>query len=177
MYIEILSYIQNKQKRLQSLEDIFFINAKAPVGTAEARQNLFSKYAAPYIENWPDDIFFACHLDSQKTMGYLTGCRNSRKAEEILGPKLGSYSLFSDYFLKYPAHLHMNTHPDFHGQGAGSFLIQEYIIELKKNKIRGLHIVTSPNEKNVQFYLKHKFKAIDTRTYNGRELLFMGLLF
>jgi GNAT superfamily N-acetyltransferase len=175
MYLQILSYIQDKERRLADLKEIFFLNAKNPPQVASEREQFFKKYAQLYTENWPDDTFFACDLDTEKTMGYLIGCRNSDEGQAKLAALLPSYTLFADMFKKFPAHLHMNVHPDFHGKGAGSFLVQEYIIELKKFRVKGAHIITAPDERNVQFYLKHKFKYALERDFNGKKLLFMGL--
>ncbi|MCB0349709.1 MAG: GNAT family N-acetyltransferase [Bdellovibrionales bacterium] len=174
MYLEILSYTQNKAQRLQDLENIFFSNAQASIENEPERKSLFNKYAKPYIEHWPDDVFFACDLNTNKTMGYLIGCRDSLKAEPILSPLLGSYDLFADQFEKFPAHLHMNTHPEFHSQGVGTFLVQEYIIELKKSGCKGVHIVTAPGLRNVAFYTKNKFTHTINRDYKTHKLLFMG---
>ena len=174
MYLEILSYIENKVLRINNLREIFFLTVKIPLPDETARQALFQKYAAPYIEYWPDDVFFACDLNSKKTMGYLVGCRYSQPASEIFSSLLGSYNLFSDLFKKFPAHLHMNVHPDYQGQGVGSFLIKEYVLDLKKIGVKGVHIITSPEEKNVHFYRRHKFSFLDERVFNGRRLLFMG---
>lgn len=168
MFIEILSYISNKESRLKDLREIFDLNAKSPT------PELFDKYARPYIENWPDDVFFACDLASKQTMGYLLGCRDSRKGAEILSPLLKSYSVFEDLFPRYPAHFHINVHPRFHGRGAGTFLVQDYLVELKKSGVKGVHIVTSPDERNVDFYLKQKFIYQLARPFNDRNLLFMG---
>lgn len=177
MYIEILSYSQNKSSRLDDLRRIFFATAQVPLKTEEEREKLFWRYAGIYTQNWPDDTFFACHLDTNETMGYLLGCRDSRKAADLLTPLTNSYALFSDLFDRYPAHLHMDVDPAFQGRGIGSFLLQEYIIELKKFNVRGLHIVTAPELRNANFYLKHKMKHQVVREYNGRPLMFMGLSF
>lgn len=174
MYIETLSYIQNKQERLTELENIFFLTAKAEIETSEKKQSLFEKYAKPYIQNWPDDVHFACEISSKKTIGYLIGCRDSLRAEPIFKPLLKSYDVFLDQFKKYPAHLHMNIHPDYQGTGVGTFLIQEYLLELKKAKIKGVHIITSPHEGNSDFYKKNKFIFKLEREFNSHKLLFMG---
>jgi GNAT superfamily N-acetyltransferase len=177
MHLEILSYIPNKNKRLDDLRDIFFKTTKAELNSEEERQNLFDKYAAPYIENWPDYVFFACDEASGRTMGYLTGCEDSKKAIEVLSTKQKSYTLFSDLYLRFPAHLHVDIHPDFQGKGVGTFLLQEFVIEMKKKGLRGLHILTAPGDSSVQFYLRNKFKFQVVRSFNGREILFMGLNF
>jgi GNAT superfamily N-acetyltransferase len=174
MYIEILSYIQNKSARIEALKNILFLNAQSSVRTKAERRILFDKYAAPYIETWPDDVFFSCDLKTKETLGYLIGCKNSLEAEALFSPLIGSYSLFSDQFKKFPAHLHMNTHPNFHGRGVGTFLVQEYIIDLKRAKSKGVHIVTSPEQRNVHFYAKNIFTNVLAREYNNKKLLFMG---
>ena len=93
MYLEILSYIQDKEKRLRDHEEIFFKTAKIPLNTENERQNLFAKYGAPYIKNWPDYVFFACDEKTGRTMGYLTGCPNTLEAESILVPVQKTYPI------------------------------------------------------------------------------------
>lgn len=174
MYLEILSYITNKQERLSDLSEIFFLNAQVPLNDEKEKSSFFQKYAEPYIRLWPDDVFFARDIATNKTLGYLIGCRDSQEASPVFEPLLKSYSLFSDLFKKFPAHLHMNIHPDHHGRGAGSFLVQEYILELRKFGVKGVHLITSPEQKNVDFYLKNKFTYQVERNFNGRPLLFMA---
>jgi GNAT superfamily N-acetyltransferase len=175
MYLEILSYIQNKEPRIKDLQDIFFLTAKVPLKNEEDRKNLFQRYAEPYIQHWPDYVFFACDEQSGRTMGYLIGCADDKQAHEVLSPLQKSYELFADLHKKYPAHLHINIHPDFQGHGVGTFLIQEFIIELKKLGCRGVHILTAPEERNVGFYFKNKFKFRTQRELNNKSVLFMGL--
>jgi GNAT superfamily N-acetyltransferase len=175
MYLEILSYIQNKKTRLKDLEEIFFLTSKVPLKTEEDKKFLFQRYAEPYIENWPDYVFFACDEKTGRTMGYLLGCTEAKHAEAIISPLQKSYELFGDLHKKYPAHLHINIHPDFQGHGVGTFLVQEFIVELKKLGSRGVHILTAPDERNVNFYFKNKFKFRIEREINGKSILFMGL--
>jgi len=177
MHLEILSYIPNKKARLEDLRDIFFKTTKAQLNSEEERQNLFDKYAAPYIKNWPDYVFFACDESSGRTMGYLTGCDDSKNAIDILSAVQKSYSLFADLYSRFPAHLHVDVHPDFQGKGVGTFLLQEFIIEMKKSGAAGLHILTAPGDSSVDFYLRNKFKFQVVRSFNDREILFMGLSF
>ena len=174
MFIDILSYSHTKEQRIKDLYEIFFKTTTADISTDEKCESLIAKYVTPYIKNWPDDVFFVCDLASQKTIGYLTGCRNSTAAAILFASQLKSYEVFADLFVRFPAHLHINIHPDWHGKGVGSFLIQEYIIELKKYKIKGVHIVTSPDSKNVDFYSKHMFTLKVQRVFNSKNLLFMG---
>jgi ribosomal protein S18 acetylase RimI-like enzyme len=61
----------------------------------------------------------------------------------------------------YPAHLHVNTRADRRGQGIGSALMETYLNQLRKEKIRGVHLeTTSENKIAVHWYSKLGFKLI-----------------
>jgi ribosomal protein S18 acetylase RimI-like enzyme len=110
---------------------------------------------------------------TKKILGYLSGCKNSKKALEKL--EVPGFNLFEDMFVLYPAHLHINFHPDCRGRGLGSKLIEHYCEILRSEKIKGLHLVTSPEAKNVNFYLKLNFLDQKARVFGKSQLLFMGL--
>jgi len=46
---------------------------------------------------------------------------------------------------------------------------------LRDKKIPGVHIVTSPGDRSVEFYKKNKFDFCVERHFNGKPILFMGL--
>jgi GNAT superfamily N-acetyltransferase len=110
-------------------------------------------------------------------MGYLTGCISTVESENLLvnaGQKV--VAEFSDLYKKYPAHLHVDVHPDFQGHGVGSFLLQEFMVELRNLNVKGVHILTAAADQSVAFYLKNNFHYQVVRSFNGREILFMGRL-
>ncbi len=85
-------------------------------------------------------------------------------------------ALFEDFFHDYPAHLHINTHPDFRGLGCGQKLIEKFVADLQLQKIVGLHIVTLLGDANIQFYKKNGFREIGQRTCGeNATLLLMGM--
>ncbi len=179
MYLEILENTELRTRRLEDMKEIFFLSASAAIQSApsDQQETFWSKWTSFYIENCRDELFFACDLTSKRTMGYLTGCHDSANSQDAIKSNIKSFVLFADYFTKYPAHFHINTHPDFRDHGVGTFLLQEYLIELKKMKIHGVHIVTAPGARNVNFYLKNKFEIVAERFYADKPLLLMGLLF
>ncbi|MCY3413406.1 MAG: GNAT family N-acetyltransferase [Candidatus Heimdallarchaeota archaeon] len=64
----------------------------------------------------------------------------------------------------YPAHLHINLHPDIQGRGIGGKLLQMFETKLKEKGITGLHLGTSNyNHHALTFYEKHGF-SIYSRT-------------
>ena len=63
--------------------------------------------------------------------------------------------------MKYPAHLHINVHPDAQRQGLGHLLMDRLITHLTELGVPGLHlIVASDNRKGIGFYERYGFKAL-----------------
>jgi len=82
-----------------------------------------------------------------------------------------------DYKIKieYPAHLHIDVHPDYQGKGLGHKLTDTLIAHLKDKKCKGLHLsVGSTNLKGISFYKKYGFTQltdnIDDGIYFGLKL-------
>ncbi|OQW53642.1 MAG: hypothetical protein A4S09_06985 [Proteobacteria bacterium SG_bin7] len=102
------------------------------------------------------------------------GCSDSRSAEKNISQSIPYFGLFSDYFDHYPAHLHMNCDPEFQGMGIGSKLIEHYCSLKSGEGLPGVHIVTFPTSRNVNFYRKNGFLFSKKRFWANDELLFMG---
>ena len=61
----------------------------------------------------------------------------------------------NDVVAKYPAHLHINVLPEYHGRGIGSQLIKRFEEHLIRLGVRGVHLETSNyNHKALPFYKK-----------------------
>ncbi len=61
----------------------------------------------------------------------------------------------------YPAHLHINTRSDMRGQGIGAALMEKYLNQLRAEKISGVHLeTTSENKIAYPWYEKLGFKLI-----------------
>lgn len=174
MYIDFLNTSRQPQTRAQDLRKIFFESTSKQFSSEAEREKFFNSWASPYLLHWPDYVMFACDQQSHKTLGYLTGCPNSLEAHSLLADKIKTYNVFSDLFKLYPAHLHINCAAESRSQGAGGFLIEEFAIEMRRQKAAGLHIVTSPEQRNVHFYHRHGFTFTKIRKYENYELMFMG---
>ncbi len=174
MLLETLATASNRAGRLTEMKDIFFLSAAEPNRSSdeETRERFWRRWTSYYIDHSPSEVFFA--IENKRAVGYLTGCRDSRAAGSALAASIKSYALFEDLFDLYPAHLHMNVHPSARGKGVGAALIEHYIDQLQVSRTRGVHIVTAPGERNVDFYLRHEFQAIEERAFNDQPLLFMG---
>lgn len=154
-------------EEMPAFREIFFLtSSRQRFSSAEEKERFFEKWTRYYLESEPDLIFLAKD-ENEKVLGYLTGCVRSGKMNDV-------DELFADQFSRFPAHLHINCHPDAQGKGCGSRLMAEFIRVLHERKIAGVHIVTSPIAENRRFYLKNGFNFELIRAWKERPLLFMG---
>ena len=156
---------------LKKVEEIFFLSSSLKsFSSIERRQAFYKRWCGDYQNLYPYEFFIV--MEGDIVLGYLSGCSDSTKAlSDISVP---GFNIFQDLFAEFPAHLHINFHPDARGKGLGSILINHYLNYLKINKVMGAHLVTSPDAQNVKFYLRLGFNKTETRDFNGAPLYFMG---
>jgi ribosomal protein S18 acetylase RimI-like enzyme len=67
----------------------------------------------------------------------------------------------------YPAHLHIDILPIAQGKGMGKVLMNEFINELKNQKVPGLHLeVGKANENAIEFYKHLGFLVLKEYEYS-----------
>ncbi len=156
---------------LAQVEDIFFLSSSVKTfASEEKRLNFFKRWCGDYLNFYQEEFFLA--VEGQKVLGYLSGCSDSRRSLERLS--VPGHATFQDLFEKFPAHLHINFHPDARGKGLGSKLVLNYMKVLQQQSVKGLHLTTSPDAQNVSFYERLGFHHTVTREFNGVALYFMG---
>ncbi len=174
MKILKLSDIHNeglKKSYLEQVKTIFFLSTSIKeFSTPEKKETFFKRWCGDYITLYPEEFFIM--VEDEKVLGYLSGCIDSIKARSELN--VPAFDAFADLFLEYPAHLHINFHPDCRGRGLGSVLVNEFCKELRGLNSPGVHLVTSPKAVNVTFYQRLGFKHEVERSFNQMQLLFMG---
>jgi GNAT superfamily N-acetyltransferase len=169
--IKLSQIVKNREDILSQVENIFFVSSSLKSFSSEERKQAFYKrWCKDYQQFYPEEFFIM--IEDGKVLGYLSGCSDSTKASELL--EVPGYSAFTDLFKIYPAHLHINFHPDSRGRGLGSVLIRYYVDFLKSKKVHGLHLVTSRDAQNVSFYERLGFTYSEGRKFNEMELYFMG---
>ncbi len=171
--IVTLKEINFQKDIMKQVEEIFFLStSKKTFESEEKRLNFFKRWCGDYQTHYPEEFFVV--LEGEKVLGYLSGCQDSFAALERLD--VPGFSVFKDSFLTFPAHLHINFHPDARGKGLGSLLVEHYMKVLKGQGIKGLHLVTSPEAMNVNFYLRLGFTHTVTKEFKGSNLYFMGAI-
>ncbi len=160
-----------KTHLIERIKDIFFLSSSIKsFSSVEKKEAFFKRWCGDYLDYYPDQFFILFH--NNVMLGYLSGCDNS--IESLTRLNVPGHETFKDLFHSYPAHLHINFHPDARGKGLGSVLVNHYVDFLKLKSTRGLHLITSPDAANVNFYLRLNFTMTETRLFKESELLFMG---
>jgi ribosomal protein S18 acetylase RimI-like enzyme len=156
---------------LEQIKNIFFLSTSIKeFSSPERKEAFFKRWCGDFIEHYPESFYLM--IEDSKLLGYLSGCLDSEKARAIV--EVPGYAVFQDVFSEYPAHLHINFHPDCRGRGLGSTLVNSFINDLKVLQIRGVHLVTSPDALNISFYKRLGFTHEIAREFNAMSLLFMG---
>ena len=129
---------EQKLKVIEEIKYIFYVSSSVQQFNSEDHKQLFfEKWCGDYITFYSDEFFL--YLDqSNKLLGYISGCHNSQEAIGKL--RVPAFTLFSDLFQNFPAHLHINFHPDARGKGLGSILVNHYENYLNTQNIKGLQI-------------------------------------
>jgi ribosomal protein S18 acetylase RimI-like enzyme len=139
----------------QQVEDIFLESSAIKQFTSnKEREDFLYKYLRYYKETYPE-LFFVASREHQ-VLGYICASRSTKSDIKLINA-LKHLSLFNYYYASHPAHLHINCHAGARGLGLGSQLLLHLEKELIAQKIGGLHLITSPNARNVGFYRKNGY--------------------
>ena len=161
---------------LKGLKEIFFTtSSRQNFSNNGEKEQFFKKWTSLYIQYFKNEIFFIYEPEIKTYRAYLTGCFDSHQFLKLALEQHPDFATFSGYFKEFPAHLHINCAPEAQGKGYGRILISHYINQLKIKKIPGVHIVTSQQSSNVEFYKKIGFSYIVDKELNNHKLRFMGM--
>jgi GNAT superfamily N-acetyltransferase len=79
---------------------------------------------------------------------------------------------------RYPAHLHLNVHADWRGQGIGRQLLEAYLNQLHDLAIPGVHLnTTTLNSAANRLYEQVGFRLLQTRPAHQWSQLVPGQIF
>jgi len=161
-------------QRWRMVEEIFHLSSsKQKFDSSDEKLRFLERWTGYYRQNEPQHFLLALAPDG-RVAGYLSGCTDSRSARRLYSD-IPYYAVFEDFFEAYPAHLHVNCHPEFRGRGVGTELVKAFIKECSACGLAGLHLVTSPGARNVSFYRRCGFDFSLSRTWRETELLFLAM--
>jgi ribosomal protein S18 acetylase RimI-like enzyme len=153
----------------QRVRQIFFETSDKKSFVSEAQKNTFlDNYLASYLRESKQFCFLEA---SDLVNGYIVGSKSSESAVK----KFAYYEVFQDCLIDYPAHLHINCAESAQGRGVGSKLLNKFKTSLEESNVCGLHIITSPEARNISFYKKNGFDFEITRNFKGIDLTLLGI--
>ena len=135
----------------------------------EAKSKFLYKYFGLYHERFTDFCWYA--QKEEKRLGYCLGSPVTDSSFFVYQPHL---EIFNDLYRDFPAHLHINLHPDSQGLGIGKLLIEKWEQVARAHGLPGMHIMTGVDARNKSFYLRQGFTTEVVRNYKGNPVLFMG---
>lgn len=148
-----------------AITDIFFRSSvRQSFESDEARARFLATWTGWYLSEGAADVWLSLD-DAGTVIGYLTGCRDSRAARPLF-TTVPRYDAFADLFDRFPAHLHVNVHPDHRNGGIGAALVEHFAAVCGT----GVHVVTGAGARNAAFYRRHGF----TEAVERGGLLFLG---
>lgn len=166
--------IDNNEKYIPLIRDIFFeASVKKDFSSDKEKDDFFYRWCGIYLEHYRDSFYLA--IDDDSLVGYLSGCKDSMAACEILD--LPGYLDFKEEFKEFQAHFHINCHHEHRGKGIGKSLVEKFCLDLVDEGIRSVFIITGAMTKPTSFYLKMGFNHSYTKWLSDKfALILMGKL-
>ncbi|MEW9053760.1 MAG: N-acetyltransferase [Neobacillus sp.] len=174
-----------KEKDREKVEQICIATgselAKKNVLLQEALLTVFCRY---YIEQEQGNCFVAVN-EQDEAVGYVFCAKDFHTWEQQFNRiylkdsnnkmvvSIGQATIYGlgSFAEEYPAHLHINIHPEFQGKGLGTKLIDALKLHLIECEVKGLMLcVGNDNEKGKNFYRKYGF----TELKQEEKEVFMG---
>lgn len=152
-------------------ERIFWMTATTREFRGRAEREAYrDRWFGRYLSIFPEWALVARRKDG--VAGYLVGCPDT-----LGGP---ARPIVSDIFYyrpellseigAWPAHFHVNVHPDRHGQGIGQALITAFAAKCRSERLAGFHVVTAARAPAAHFYEKCGFGHQCEFDSGGRRL-------
>lgn len=175
----------NEFENIRSQIDTIFwqTSGRSTFSSDYERQSFYNGYLGYYLENYGHLFLVAFANKSSHTSetpskkftvaGYICGAFGDKASKEasLFHPYLKAFQFA---YEKYPAHLHINLCSKERGRGTGSLLLKEFENRLQEFSVRGVHLITLENAKNVSFYEKNGYMPIRTHNESSATLLCMG---
>ncbi len=173
--IRAYSDLKTPEALRRQVEEILLVSANPRrVADESSRAAFLDRWLTPYLEAYPEQLLLALEeAEDGQVLGVLNGCLDSHAAT-VFRDLHHYYRLFADLYQAYPAHFHVNCHPDHRGRGVGSRLVQAFVALCHDAGLPGLHLVTAPGLRNVGFYRRNGFNEAVERAEAGQSYLFLG---
>jgi ribosomal protein S18 acetylase RimI-like enzyme len=150
-----------------------------------ARWPADAKAAAAFQQLWLDQylsherdlvtLALACATPASESdvLGYIAGCRID-PAQSLRFASLSYFRDFATLTREFPAHLHINLDARARGQSIGAHLVEDLCKQLSDEGLRGIHVVTGHDQRNVGFYTRLGFIERARAARGATKVLFLA---
>jgi len=162
-----------KETDKEAVRNICVVTSGLPTETKKDKDFLFLMFNDYYTDFEPDSTFVAVD-DDDNAVGYILCAKDfdiyRESMEKFFLPRIRQLGLkytimaktemfiHSLFKKKYPAHLHIDIHPDYQKMGLGTLMIDALSDYLKGERIYGLMLSAGMNNKGaIAFYGKNGF--------------------
>lgn len=166
------SDVENGNDLINDIDAIFFgASATQDFADQSERDRFRERWLGRYLVN--DRSWFYVALSGPRAVGYLAGCiedpaRTARFAD------IWYFAELADLTQRYPAHLHINLHPDYRNAGLGGRLIEAFVADAAAAGAQGMHVVTGARSRNRSFYRRMGFLPLRELARGEQGIVFLG---
>lgn len=156
----------------EGIDEIFFgASFQTTFSDQSERDRFRALWVGQYLDTFPELCLVA--LRGEAVVGYLAGYIPLANRARTF-PDQHHMPVFADLHAAFPAHLHINIHPEARSVGIGARLIERFVATCRVHNCRGVHIVTSNGGRNNAFYRRVGFTHEVRRATETRDMIFMG---
>jgi GNAT superfamily N-acetyltransferase len=161
---------------IEAQVDAIFFEASGRRGFASPQERAVfrERWLGRYLHGG-SDIVIVAQTGEGAVAGYLVGAVEDPAGQDRFADIGYFRSAFRELCRRYPAHLHINLAPAWRSRGTGARLIAAFGDAAAKAGAPGMHVVTAGAARNVRFYARCGFAALGATSWNGREVVFLGM--
>jgi GNAT superfamily N-acetyltransferase len=161
---------------IEAQVDAIFFEASGRSGFASPQEQAAfrERWLGRYLRGGNDIVLFA-QTGEGAVAGYLVGAVEDPASQDRFADISYFRGGFRDLCRRYPAHLHINMAPAWRSQEIGPLLIAAFAAAASEAGAPGMHVVTTKAARNVRFYFRCGFAELGATSWNGREVVFLGM--
>ncbi len=159
------------------IERIFCATAARWPGDVAAARAFQRLWLDQYLEHERELVTLAVAREvptaERDVLGYIVGCR----IDPATSKRFAALSYFRDFAAvtrAFPAHLHINLDERVRGRGVGAHLVTDVCARLAGEGVRGVHVVTGRDQRNVGFYTRLGFVERARAPRGATEVLLLA---
>ncbi len=151
----------------QQVAEVFWETTTRVQFASETERQQFQNQ---YLDDYLGQVAFVA-VEGEQVLGYIIAQLDTLKTEATWAPHL---AIFREDYASYPAHLHINCREASQGKGLGGQLLAALENDLLARGVKGLHLITAADARNVNFYKKYGYLQVALKPWKSTDLIMLG---